>query len=34
MDIEEMGRGVVDWINLARDDWRDDLNTIMNPWVP
>ena len=36
MDVQEMGRGVMDWIDLAQD--RDRrwvlVNVVMNLWVP
>jgi hypothetical protein len=36
MDLREIGRGVMDWTDLAqdRDQWRSLMNTIMNLWVP
>jgi hypothetical protein len=36
MDIEEIGFGDVDWIDLAqdRDRWRAVVNTVMNLRVP
>jgi hypothetical protein len=32
MDLQEIGREVVDWIHLAqdRDQWRAVVNTVMN----
>jgi hypothetical protein len=35
-DIREIGRGGMDWIDLAqdRDQWRALVNTVMNLWVP
>jgi hypothetical protein len=32
MDLREIGRGGIDWIDLAqdRDHWRAFLNTVMN----
>jgi hypothetical protein len=32
MDLREIGRDVVDWIELAqdRDQWRAVVNTVMN----
>jgi len=36
MDLQEMGQGDMDWINLAqvRDRWRALVNTVMNLRVP
>jgi hypothetical protein len=36
MDLKEIGRGGMDWINLAqvRDQWRALLNTVTNLCVP
>jgi hypothetical protein len=36
MDLREIGRGGMDWIDLAqdRDWWRDVVNTAMNFRVP
>ena len=36
MDLEEMGRGCGDWMELAqdRDGWRALLSTLMNFGVP
>jgi len=36
MNIQEVGCGVIDWIELAqdRDRWRALMNPIMNPRVP
>ena len=36
MDLEEVGRGCVDWMDLAqdRDRWRAFLSMIMNFGVP
>ena len=36
MDFQEVGCGVMDWIELAddRDKWRTLVETVMNPRVP
>ena len=36
MDLEEVGRGSEDWVELAqdRDRWRPLVSTVMNFWVP
>jgi hypothetical protein len=36
MDLREMGRGGMDWIDLAqdRDQWKALVNTVMNFGVP
>jgi hypothetical protein len=36
MDLGEIGRDGVDWIDLAQDrgQWRALVNTVMNPRVP
>jgi len=36
MDIQEVGRGCEDWMELAqdRDRWRALVSTVMNPGVP
>ena len=36
MDVEEVGRGCVDWMELAqdRDRWRSLVSTLMNIRVP
>jgi len=35
MDLQEVGRGVMDWIQLAqdRDRWRTLVNAVMYFWV-
>jgi hypothetical protein len=34
MDLQEMGCGFMDWIDLAQDmdRWRDVVNAVMNFW--
>ena len=36
MDLQEMGRVGVDWIELAedRDRWRALVSAVMNIWIP
>ena len=36
VDLEEVGRGCGDWMELAkdRDRWRALVSTVMNFWVP
>ena len=36
MDLEEVGRGCGDWMELAqdRDRWRALVSTVLNFWVP
>jgi hypothetical protein len=36
MDLQEVGWGGMDWIDMAqdRDRWRDLVSAVMNLWVP
>jgi hypothetical protein len=36
MNFREVGRGGIDWIDLAqdRDRWRALVNAVVNLWVP
>jgi hypothetical protein len=36
MDIQDMGWGGMDWIDLAqnRDTWQAVVNVVVNLWVP
>ena len=36
MDLQEVGRGCRDWMELAedRDRWRALVSMVMNIWVP
>ena len=36
MNVEEVGRGCGDWMELAqdRDRWRALVRTVLNFWVP
>jgi hypothetical protein len=36
MDLQDVGMGDMDWIDMAqdRDRWRAVVNVVMNLWVP
>ena len=36
MDLQEVGRGFMDWIKLAQDRyrWQALVNAVINHWVP
>ena len=34
MDLQEVGGGCGDWMELAQDRWRALVNTVMNLRVP
>jgi hypothetical protein len=36
MDLQEVGWGGIDWINLAQDTdrWQVLVNAVINLWVP
>jgi hypothetical protein len=34
MDLREIGWNGMEWIDLALDQWRALVNTVMNLWVP
>jgi hypothetical protein len=36
VDLREIGWDGVDWIDMAqdKDQWRDLVNMVLNPWVP
>jgi hypothetical protein len=36
MDLQEVGRGGIDWINMAQDRnrWQALVNVVVNLWIP